>query len=89
MPDESRPEVSVWFNPSCSTCRPVEGLLAERGVTADDVRYLDAAPGRAELERVLARPPERVLELLARSADTAARPASNRATGNRNGEQET
>lgn len=145
MPDESRPEVSVWFNPSCSTCRTLAGLLAERGVAADYVRYLDAAPGRAELERVLAllgtddplaitrtgeplfaelgladadrdrlldalaehpaliqrpivvaggravvaRPPERVLELLAPSADTAVRPASNRATGARNGEQET
>jgi arsenate reductase (glutaredoxin) len=47
-------DLSVWFNPSCSKCRTVQGLLAERGVEADYVRYLDAAPSRTELERVLA-----------------------------------
>src|SRR5712691_2373057 len=46
-------DVTVWFNPRCSKCRTAQGLLQERGVDADYVRYLDAAPSRAELERVL------------------------------------
>lgn len=46
-------EVSVYFNPACSNCRTVQGLLAERGVDADYVRYLEQAPTRDELERVL------------------------------------
>lgn len=47
--------VTVWFNPACSKCRTVQGILAERGVDADYVRYLDQAPNRAEIEAVLAR----------------------------------
>jgi len=46
-------EVSVYFNPACSNCRTVQGLLGERGVDADYVRYLEQAPTRDELERVL------------------------------------
>jgi arsenate reductase len=46
-------EATVWFNPSCSKCRTVHGLLEERGVAADYVRYLDDTPARAEIERVL------------------------------------
>jgi arsenate reductase len=47
--------VTVWFNPACSKCRTVQGILAERGVDADYVRYLDQAPSRADIEAVLAR----------------------------------
>ncbi len=46
-------DVTVWYNPHCSKCRTAHGLLAERGVEADYVRYLDQAPTRADLERVL------------------------------------
>lgn len=46
-------DVSVYFNPACSNCRTAQGLLAERGVDADYVRYLEQAPTREELERVL------------------------------------
>ncbi|MDP8938022.1 MAG: arsenate reductase (glutaredoxin) [Actinomycetota bacterium] len=46
-------DVSVYFNPACSNCRTAQGLLAERGVDADYVRYLEQAPSREELERVL------------------------------------
>ncbi|MGH9000546.1 MAG: hypothetical protein ACRDY7_14295 [Acidimicrobiia bacterium] len=46
--------LTVWFNPKCSKCRTAQGILAERGVDATYVRYLEAAPSRAELERVLA-----------------------------------
>ena len=46
-------DLTVWFNPDCSKCRTAHGLLEERGVEADYVRYLDDAPSRADLERVL------------------------------------
>ena len=44
---------SVYFNPKCSNCRTAQALLAERGVDADYVRYLEQAPSREELERVM------------------------------------
>jgi arsenate reductase len=47
-------DLTVWFNPNCSKCRTAHGLLAGRGVDANYVRYLDDAPSRADLERVLA-----------------------------------
>ncbi len=47
-------DVSVYFNPGCSNCRTVEGILKDRGVDAEYVRYLESAPRRDELERVLA-----------------------------------
>lgn len=46
-------DVTVWFNPACSKCRTTQGLLEERGVAADYVRYLESAPTREELQRVL------------------------------------
>jgi arsenate reductase len=44
---------TVYFNPNCSKCRTVQGLLEERGVDANLVRYLDQAPTKAELEQVM------------------------------------
>ncbi|HEX2039005.1 MAG TPA: arsenate reductase (glutaredoxin) [Acidimicrobiales bacterium] len=46
-------DTTVYFNPHCSKCRTTQGILAERGVEAEYVRYLDRAPSRAELERVM------------------------------------
>ena len=46
---------SSTFNPACSKCRTVQGILAEQGVEAGYVRYLERAPTRAELEAVLRR----------------------------------
>jgi arsenate reductase len=46
-------EVQMWFNPNCSKCRGARDLMDERGVACEIVRYLDDAPSRAELERVL------------------------------------
>ena len=46
-------DVTMWFNPRCSTCRTTRALLAEQGVDADYVEYLRAAPDRPELERVM------------------------------------
>jgi arsenate reductase len=47
-------EVCVWFNPRCSKCREARDLLDERGIDAAYVHYLDDAPSRGDLERVLA-----------------------------------
>ena len=44
---------SVFFNPNCSNCRTAQGILEERGVEADYIRYLENAPTRADLEDVL------------------------------------
>ena len=44
---------SVFFNPECSNCRTAQGILQERGVDADYIRYLENAPTRADLEDVL------------------------------------
>ncbi|MGK2957935.1 MAG: arsenate reductase (glutaredoxin) [Acidimicrobiales bacterium] len=46
-------EVTVWFNASCSKCRNARDLLAEKNVEATYVRYLDEAPSRQEIERVI------------------------------------
>lgn len=43
----------VYFNPSCSKCRTVQGILAEQGVDAEYVRYLDQAPTRQALVEVM------------------------------------
>ena len=47
-------DVTVWFNAKCSKCRTTQGILQERGVDADYVKYLEQAPAKAELQRVLA-----------------------------------
>jgi arsenate reductase len=46
-------DVCVWFNPGCSKCRGARDLLQERGVDADYYHYLDQAPGRSDIERVM------------------------------------
>jgi arsenate reductase len=47
-------DVQVWFNGKCSKCRTTQGILQERGVEADYVRYLEQAPTKDELRRVIA-----------------------------------
>ena len=47
-------DVVVWYNPRCSKCRGAAELLAESGVAARQVRYLDDPPPAAEITRVLA-----------------------------------
>ncbi len=46
-------ETTVFFKPDCSNCQTLEGILNERGVEADYVRYLEQAPTREDLERVM------------------------------------
>lgn len=45
--------VVVWYNPRCSKCRGAEELLAEYGIPAERVLYLDDPPSAAEIIRVL------------------------------------
>ena len=44
---------TVYFNPRCSSCRTVKGIMEEQGVDAEYLRYLEQAPTRADLERVM------------------------------------
>ena len=46
-------DVQVFFNPSCSKCRTVRGLLEDRSIDAELIEYLQTPPTRSELERVL------------------------------------
>lgn len=46
-------DTTVYFNSRCSKCRTTQGILAEQGIEADYVHYLEQAPDRAELERIM------------------------------------
>jgi arsenate reductase len=48
-------EPTVYFNPSCSKCRTAAGILADKGVEATFVRYLDTPPTIAELRVLMTR----------------------------------
>ncbi len=50
---ESEGDTTVWFNPSCSNCNTTRDLLSDQGVDADYFEYLEQAPDRQELERVM------------------------------------
>jgi arsenate reductase (glutaredoxin) len=44
----------MWFNPRCSKCRGARDLLEGRDdVSCELVHYLDDAPSRADIERVM------------------------------------
>jgi len=43
----------VFHNPQCSKSRGALEILAERGVPADVVEYLETPPDRAMIERIL------------------------------------
>lgn len=47
-------DVVIWHNPRCSKSRGALALLEEQGVSVEEVRYLEVAPSRAELQHVLA-----------------------------------
>ena len=46
-------DVLVYHNPRCSKSRGALEILAERGIDADVVEYLQAPPDRAALEQIL------------------------------------
>jgi arsenate reductase (glutaredoxin) len=43
---------TILYNPSCSKCRQARDILAERGVEADVVHYLEDTPSRDEIVRI-------------------------------------
>jgi arsenate reductase (glutaredoxin) len=43
----------LYFNPACSKCRTAQGILADAGIDADLVRYLDRPPTVAELRELM------------------------------------
>jgi arsenate reductase (glutaredoxin) len=43
----------LYFNPACSKCRTAQGLLADAGIEADVVRYLDQPPTADELRGLM------------------------------------
>jgi arsenate reductase len=53
MADRPEDDVLVYFNPNCSKCRGARDLLDGQGVEAEYFRYLEDAPTRDELERVM------------------------------------
>jgi arsenate reductase (glutaredoxin) len=44
---------TVYFNPACSKCRTAQGILADKGVEATFVRYLDTPPTVGELRHLM------------------------------------
>src|SRR5580698_8657253 len=46
-------DVSIYYNPRCSKCRTAQGLLAERGIDAHVVSYLDQPPTVDQLRELL------------------------------------
>ena len=46
-------DVTIWFNPNCSKCRGARDILEGEQLSCEIVRYLDDAPTRAELQRVM------------------------------------
>lgn len=46
-------DVTMWFNANCSKCRGARDILEEENVSCDIVRYLDDAPSRDEIVRVM------------------------------------
>jgi arsenate reductase len=50
---QSSPSVNLYFNPRCSKCRGARDILQAHGIEPHLVRYLDSAPNREDLERVM------------------------------------
>ncbi len=46
-------DTTIYHNPRCSKSRAAVELLTEKGIDANVVKYLDAPPGRAEIEKIL------------------------------------
>jgi arsenate reductase (glutaredoxin) len=45
--------MDIYFNPACDNCKTVKAILEERGVDARYIAYLEQAPSREEIERVM------------------------------------
>lgn len=44
---------TVYFNAACSKCRTAQGILADKGVDATFIRYLETPPTVSELRRLM------------------------------------
>jgi arsenate reductase len=53
QPDQTNPITQLYVNPACSKCRSAVAILEEHHIDAEQVRYLDAPPTSAELERLM------------------------------------
>ena len=47
--------LTIWHNPSCSTCRKTLARIIDAGIEPDVRRYLDEPPSPAELDAALDR----------------------------------
>lgn len=54
----------VYHNPGCSKCRGALEILREEGIECTLVEYLEQAPSRGDLERILALLPDPPGELV-------------------------
>ena len=53
---EAQPvDIIIYHNPACGTSRNVLGLIRNAGIEPEIIEYLQAPPGRATLEAVIAR----------------------------------
>lgn len=50
---ESRPEVTIYHNPKCSTSRNVLAALREQGIEPHIVEYLKQPPARAQIVKLM------------------------------------
>ena len=48
-------DVTIYYNPRCSTCRKTLKILEDRGVEPTVVRYLDQPPDETTLRQVIDR----------------------------------
>ena len=46
-------DLSIYINPRCSKCRTAQGILADRGLEAEVVHYLDQPPTAGELRDLM------------------------------------
>jgi arsenate reductase len=46
-------DLSIYINPRCSKCRTAQGILADRGIEAEVVAYLDQPPTVVELRELM------------------------------------
>ncbi len=44
---------TIWHNPRCSKSRQTMGILEEKGIEAEVVKYLDATPSAESIKEVL------------------------------------
>jgi arsenate reductase (glutaredoxin) len=53
VPPENEPEARLYVNDACSKCRTALAILDEHAIEAEHVRYLEAPPTIADLQRLM------------------------------------